>query len=129
MHTLQRVHGFRTCALGANQPASSFTLCVGWTGPCPGAGLPSTHVPAIDRPTASRRRDGVDRAQPGRAVSAADCPLLPVIGGDLQVPLVDGSHTRYVNLDYAASSPALEVVARHVSDVLPLYASVHRGAG
>ncbi|HEY2556498.1 MAG TPA: aminotransferase class V-fold PLP-dependent enzyme [Diaminobutyricibacter sp.] len=62
-------------------------------------------------------------------MSTADCPLLPVIGGDLQVPLVDGSEARYVNLDYAASSPALEAVARHVTDVLPLYASVHRGAG
>ena len=62
-------------------------------------------------------------------MSTADCPLLPVIGGDLQVPLVDGSETRYVNLDYAASAPALEVVARHVTEVLPLYASVHRGAG
>jgi selenocysteine lyase/cysteine desulfurase len=36
---------------------------------------------------------------------------------------------RYVNLDYAASSPALAVVASHVNTVLPLYASVHRGAG
>ncbi len=62
-------------------------------------------------------------------MSTADCPLLPVIGGDLRVPLVDGSETRYVNLDYAASSPALEAVAKHVTEVLPLYASVHRGAG
>lgn len=59
----------------------------------------------------------------------ADCPLLPVIGGDLRVPLVGGGETRYINLDYAASAPALEVVADHVAAVLPLYASVHRGAG
>ena len=56
-------------------------------------------------------------------------PLLPVVGGDLRVPLVDGGTARYVNLDYAASSPALASVAAHVTDVLPLYASVHRGAG
>lgn len=36
---------------------------------------------------------------------------------------------RYTNLDYAASAPALEVVAKHVTEALPLYASVHRGAG
>ena len=62
-------------------------------------------------------------------MALADCPLLPVVGGDLTVPLVDGGTTRYVNLDYAASSPALVVVASHVLEVLPLYASVHRGAG
>lgn len=62
-------------------------------------------------------------------MSAGDCALLPVVGGDLTVPLIDGSQTRYINLDYAASSPALESVARHVTEVLPLYASVHRGAG
>ena len=59
----------------------------------------------------------------------SDCPLLPVVGGDLVVPLVDGSEVRYTNLDYAASAPALEVVGQHVLEVLPLYASVHRGAG
>ena len=59
----------------------------------------------------------------------SDCALLPVIGGDLFVPLVMGGETRYKNLDYAASAPALAVVAQHVTDVLPLYASVHRGAG
>src|SRR5680860_1215174 len=60
---------------------------------------------------------------------AADAPLLPVVGGDLRVPLIDGRTARYVNLDYAASAPALAVVASHVNTVLPLYASVHRGAG
>ncbi|GAB2468185.1 selenocysteine lyase/cysteine desulfurase [Conyzicola lurida] len=59
----------------------------------------------------------------------SDCPLLPVVGGDLLVPTVMGSEVRYTNLDYAASAPALEVVAEHVVRVLPLYASVHRGAG
>jgi selenocysteine lyase/cysteine desulfurase len=34
-----------------------------------------------------------------------------------------------VNLDYAASAPALTAVAEQVSEMLPLYASVHRGAG
>lgn len=55
--------------------------------------------------------------------------LLPVVGGSTTVPLVDGTHRVYANLDYAASAPALEPVAARVTEVLPLYASVHRGAG
>jgi selenocysteine lyase/cysteine desulfurase len=55
--------------------------------------------------------------------------LLPVVGGDTPVPLVDGRAVPYANLDYAASAPALESVAARVVEVLPLYASVHRGAG
>ena len=55
--------------------------------------------------------------------------LLPVVGGATRVPLVDGTSRVYANLDYAASAPALEAVAARVNEVLPLYASVHRGAG
>ncbi|WP_460459549.1 aminotransferase class V-fold PLP-dependent enzyme [Angustibacter peucedani] len=56
-------------------------------------------------------------------------PLLPVVGAEQQVPLVQGGSVRYANLDQAASAPALASVAAHVAEVLPLYASVHRGAG
>jgi selenocysteine lyase/cysteine desulfurase len=56
-------------------------------------------------------------------------PLAEVIGADLTVPLVHGGTTRYVNLDYAASAPALRAVADRVAELLPLYSSVHRGAG
>ncbi|MEJ3405133.1 aminotransferase class V-fold PLP-dependent enzyme [Rathayibacter sp. YIM 133350] len=45
------------------------------------------------------------------------------------MPLVTGGETRAVNLDYAASAPALVSVADHLAELLPLYASVHRGAG
>jgi selenocysteine lyase/cysteine desulfurase len=61
--------------------------------------------------------------------TAAERALLPVVGSDTQVPLVDGRSVPYANLDYAASAPALESVAARVVEVLPLYASVHRGAG
>lgn len=61
--------------------------------------------------------------------SCAETALLPVVGGDTRVPLVDGRSVPYANLDYAASAPALESVAARVVEVLPLYASVHRGAG
>lgn len=56
-------------------------------------------------------------------------PLARVSGCDLRVPLVQGGTDRYVNLDYAASAPALSRVAQRVADALPAYASVHRGAG
>lgn len=55
--------------------------------------------------------------------------LLPVVGASTTVPLVDGTQRVYANLDYAASAPALQAVADRVAEVLPLYASVHRGAG
>jgi len=56
-------------------------------------------------------------------------PLLPLVGAETKVPVLDGSWTRYANLDGAASAPALERVATRVAEVLPWYASVHRGAG
>ncbi|QXG76354.1 aminotransferase class V-fold PLP-dependent enzyme [Modestobacter sp. L9-4] len=56
-------------------------------------------------------------------------PLLPVVGAATQVPLVPGGSTRYVDLDTAASARALQSVADRVAEALPLYASVHRGAG
>nr|WP_240675541.1 aminotransferase class V-fold PLP-dependent enzyme [Cellulomonas endophytica] len=43
--------------------------------------------------------------------------------------MLDGTSRPYTNLDNAASTPALEAVATRVQEVLPLYASVHRGAG
>ncbi len=55
--------------------------------------------------------------------------LAELIGGGELVPVVSGRRVRYVNLDYAASAPALRPVADLVGQVLPLYASVHRGAG
>ena len=63
------------------------------------------------------------------ATSPADQPLLPVVGADLQVPLLGGGSARYVNLDYAATAPALAVAAERVAHVLPFAGSVHRGAG
>ncbi|MCC2336267.1 aminotransferase class V-fold PLP-dependent enzyme [Cellulomonas wangsupingiae] len=63
------------------------------------------------------------------AARAGDAPLLPVVGASTTVPLVDGTSRAYANLDCAASAPALESVNARVAEVLPLYASVHRGAG
>jgi selenocysteine lyase/cysteine desulfurase len=50
-------------------------------------------------------------------------------GAGTVVPLADGTMRRYVNLDCAASTPALDAVVDAVNAALPLYSSVHRGAG
>jgi selenocysteine lyase/cysteine desulfurase len=52
-----------------------------------------------------------------------------MIGADVEVPCVDGRTRRYVNLDYAASTPAMAGVLAAVEDFLPWYSSVHRGSG
>ncbi|MCL2585636.1 MAG: aminotransferase class V-fold PLP-dependent enzyme [Streptosporangiales bacterium] len=62
-------------------------------------------------------------------VSAASEPLAETVGAGTEVPLVQGGRVRYANLDYAASAPALRPAADRVAEILPLYASVHRGAG
>ena len=52
-----------------------------------------------------------------------------IAGVDLRVPVLDGSHRRYVNLDNAASTPPLVVVRDAVSRFAEWYSSVHRGSG
>ncbi|GAA0536283.1 selenocysteine lyase/cysteine desulfurase [Saccharopolyspora erythraea NRRL 2338] len=56
-------------------------------------------------------------------------PLPAVIGADLRVPVVSGDLVPHANLDHAATTPCLRRVHDAVRDVLPWYASVHRGAG
>ncbi|MGH9029710.1 MAG: aminotransferase class V-fold PLP-dependent enzyme [Acidimicrobiales bacterium] len=56
-------------------------------------------------------------------------PLARLVGEGLEVPCVDGSRRRYIDLDSAASTSAMEAVARSVEGFLPWYSSVHRGAG
>ncbi|MFI7024303.1 aminotransferase class V-fold PLP-dependent enzyme [Micromonospora sp. NPDC049900] len=52
-----------------------------------------------------------------------------MLGDDLPVRLADGTTAAYANLDYAATAPCLAEVAEAVTELLPWYASVHRGAG
>jgi cysteine desulfurase/selenocysteine lyase len=52
-----------------------------------------------------------------------------IVGVDRQVPLLDGTRARYVNLDNAASTPPLQDVVDAVNTFLPYYSSVHRGTG
>jgi selenocysteine lyase/cysteine desulfurase len=53
----------------------------------------------------------------------------PLVGAHAPVPCLDGTERPYRDLDCAASTPALQVVADTVSEFLPMYSSVHRGAG
>jgi selenocysteine lyase/cysteine desulfurase len=63
------------------------------------------------------------------AAAIAGRPLSAVTGAEIQAPLIQGGHVRYANLDYGASAPALSVVSAYLNEILPFYASVHRGAG
>ncbi|MGB3439184.1 MAG: aminotransferase class V-fold PLP-dependent enzyme [Actinophytocola sp.] len=63
------------------------------------------------------------------AVEALKTGLPSVAGSRLTVPLVDGTQVQYANLDHAASAPCLDAVQDAVDELLPWYASVHRGAG
>jgi selenocysteine lyase/cysteine desulfurase len=54
-------------------------------------------------------------------------PLAQLADAVAQVPLVDGSTARFVNLDYAASAPPLASVHRAVTRTLSYYASIYRG--
>ncbi|MCM6772773.1 aminotransferase class V-fold PLP-dependent enzyme [Nocardia sp. CDC159] len=64
------------------------------------------------------------------AVLDQTCAALARVSGcDLRVPLVQGGTRVYANFDYAASAPALAQVTDRVTELLPYYASVHRGAG
>jgi selenocysteine lyase/cysteine desulfurase len=71
----------------------------------------------------------ISPADPGSPADSVPGPLADVVGAGLEVPLVTGGTVRYANLDYAASAPALRAVADRVTELLPLYSSVHRGAG
>jgi selenocysteine lyase/cysteine desulfurase len=83
--------------------------------------------PSSARSAPAGQAAGQPRISPQSA--AGGRPLADVVGADAIVPLVTGHLARYANLDYAASAPALRAVADLVAEVLPVYSSVHRGAG
>jgi selenocysteine lyase/cysteine desulfurase len=62
------------------------------------------------------------------AVSVAQARKI-VSGLEQEVPLLDGSWRRYVNLDNAATTPPFQCVVDHVNSLLEWYSSVHRGTG
>ena len=52
-----------------------------------------------------------------------------MLGTDELVPTLSGRRVRYVNLDNAATAPAMRAAVAAVEEALPYYGSVHRGAG
>jgi selenocysteine lyase/cysteine desulfurase len=61
------------------------------------------------------------------AMSSQLEPLAELADAVTEVPLVDGTNTRFVNFDYAASAPPLASVHRIVTTAVAHYASIHRG--
>jgi selenocysteine lyase/cysteine desulfurase len=85
-------------------------------------------VIATDLRTSPPRVRAIDD---GRADAASPGPvsLAAVADAGLRVPVLGGGTVRHVNLDVAASAPALDAVVQHVARVIPYYSSVHRGSG
>ncbi|NLB89105.1 MAG: aminotransferase class V-fold PLP-dependent enzyme [Syntrophomonadaceae bacterium] len=52
-----------------------------------------------------------------------------VIGINQKVPVLKGKWVNYINLDNAASTPALKPILNHIEDFLAYYSGVHRGTG
>ena len=61
-------------------------------------------------------------------VASVKLPLA-LVGDGALVPCIDGVERPYAGLDAAASTGVLPSVMTRVQDFLPLYSSVHRGAG
>ena len=85
---------------------------------------------ATDERTPRTRARAARSSQTDAAAAAVGPgPLAALADAGLEVPVLGGGTVRHVNLDVAASAPALDAVVQHVARVLPYYASVHRGSG
>ncbi|MBW8009822.1 MAG: aminotransferase class V-fold PLP-dependent enzyme [Chloroflexi bacterium] len=51
------------------------------------------------------------------------------VGLEAEIPLLDGSSSKYINFDNAASTPPLKAVQEAVNNFMLYYSSVHRGTG
>ncbi len=70
-----------------------------------------------------------DTGGPGYRPDDPSAPLARLIGSGRTVPCLGGVERTAVELDQAASTQAHPAVADRVTDFLPGYSSVHRGAG
>ena len=52
-----------------------------------------------------------------------------VVGLEKEVPLLDGTKRRYINLDNAATTPPFKEVLNAINEFAGWYSSVHRGTG
>jgi selenocysteine lyase/cysteine desulfurase len=67
--------------------------------------------------------------QPLSTSAALRSRTLRLVGEGQRVPTVDGRARVSINLDHAASTPALAEVHEAVERFVPWYSSIHRGAG
>ncbi|MBN2201628.1 aminotransferase class V-fold PLP-dependent enzyme [bacterium] len=98
--------------------------------------------PSVQKPSAGSGRKASGRMKtpaargPKHRISASNSskhglsvPLCEAVGGDTRVPVAAGAKRRYVNLDNAASTPAIRPVLDAVVSFAPWYSNVHRGTG
>src|SRR5918992_1005157 len=78
-------------------------------------------------PMTATREPSASSESPSEGLHGSD--RLRLVGADVEVPILPHGSRRYVNLDYAASAPALQAVHDAVEELLGWYSSVHRGAG
>jgi cysteine desulfurase/selenocysteine lyase len=71
----------------------------------------------------------VDTSQSLTAAEKLHALRQEIVGINQHVPLLNGSSRPYINLDNAASTPALRGVQQKVNEFLGWYSSVHRGSG
>ncbi|WP_017612906.1 aminotransferase class V-fold PLP-dependent enzyme [Nocardiopsis salina] len=69
------------------------------------------------------------RSFPVASIADRRDPEFSVVIDESGVPLANGERVEHANFDHAASTPCLSTVADALSEALPSYASVHRGAG
>lgn len=89
---------------------------------------PDTRSPA-GTPQDGRAVGAAARLVPGPRPAPATADPLALLDAGLTVPVTSGGRVEYANFDYAASAPCAAVAAAAVNELLPVYASVHRGAG
>ena len=89
---------------------------------------PSATLRAVVRLAAPARRDTGGFPYRGRVPLARTGSATDLVGADVEVDCVDGRARRYVNLDYAASAPALAPVRDAVEAFLPGTAASTAGA-
>ncbi|MFQ5636923.1 MAG: aminotransferase class V-fold PLP-dependent enzyme [bacterium] len=52
-----------------------------------------------------------------------------IVGYDMEVPIMNGEHVRYINFDNSASTPVLKPVLEKVNEFMLWYSNIHRGTG
>ena len=62
-------------------------------------------------------------------IAAPRREALRLLGADQRIPVIDGGERPSIDLDRAASTPALSAVHEAVERFVPWYSSIHRGAG